>query len=461
VELKGSRETRKFFFGTILLWASGGLDRGSTSQAHPHHNDQMNDDDRSCVYGLRHQHARCLTAVPAASENNKFLVGTLGPKRDNAVCLLDFDEDAFEIGSTDFRHPDEVWDITSCPKKEELFFTCHSAGLMTHVSSIRLVTNGTNKLKATLWRMGSSAEEKDNRVTNSGVRNDGREGAGLQLQKAFTLAADKVKKVLWEPRGSMSQVVSMDDTSLRIWSLNDSLNGAQLSTSIAVPITGDDPTTYLTNAVWNPHAAEIVTVNEGCLSGWDLRSQKQTFSIPSAHASTIRALDYNPNKPHSIVTGGDDGRIRFWDMRNGGKQAVKVLSDHTHWIWSVAFNRFHDQLVLSSSSDNLVNLQSVVSISSAAFDAYEDNGDEEGEDQQSGYYNNNARGYGVELTSSISSLLRHLNCSHHAIGGAMLRYLLMAWFTRMTSTKTASMRWRGVTPIFGRSRRFRMMVASL
>jgi len=73
-------------------------------------------------------------------------------------------------------------------------------------------------------------------------------------------------------------------------------------------------------------------------------------------------------------------------VRNVGKQAVKELSDHTHWIWSVAFNKFHDQLLLSSSSDNLVNLQSIVSISSAAYGAYEDEEDDEGDDQSLDHY---------------------------------------------------------------------------
>lgn len=57
-------------------------------------------------------------------------------------------------------------------------------------------------------------------------------------------------------------------------------------------------------------------------------------------------------------------------------------------IWSVAFNKFHDQLLLSSSSDNLVNLQSVVSISSAAYGAYEDEEDDDEDDQSLDHYSN-------------------------------------------------------------------------
>lgn len=42
-------------------------------------------------------------------------------------------------------------------------------------------------------------------------------------------------------------------------------------------------------------------------------------------------------------------------------------NSHTHWIWSVAFNNLQDQLLLTSSSDTLVNLHNVVSVSSASY----------------------------------------------------------------------------------------------
>ncbi len=51
-------------------------------------------------------------------------------------------------------------------------------------------------------------------------------------------------------------------------------------------------------------------------------------------------------------------------MRNI-KEPVKILHGHSHWVWSVRYNRYHDQLLVSSSSDNLVKLWNVQSISSA------------------------------------------------------------------------------------------------
>ncbi|KAI8139982.1 hypothetical protein BJV82DRAFT_624661 [Fennellomyces sp. T-0311] len=64
-------------------------------------------------------------SVTASTEKSKFLVGTVGVKN-NVVCLLEFDEDKSEINPTLFDHPNEIWDIESCPSDESLFFTCHS-----------------------------------------------------------------------------------------------------------------------------------------------------------------------------------------------------------------------------------------------------------------------------------------------------------------------------------------------
>jgi EARP and GARP complex-interacting protein 1 len=91
---------------------------------------------------------------------------------------------------------------------------------------------------------------------------------------------------------------------------------------------------------------------------------RKPMEIQQAHEINVRCLDYNPNRPNYIVSGGDDCVVRIWDTRNS-KTPVKEISDHTHWIWGAQFNRYHDQLLLTCSSDAQVNLQSVISISSA------------------------------------------------------------------------------------------------
>nr|CAD7600888.1 unnamed protein product [Timema genevievae] len=117
---------------------------------------------------------------------------------------------------------------------------------------------------------------------------------------------------------------------------------------------------------WNPHqnCTQFVTVNEGHVKSWDLRNpNKQVWSIEAAHSQVVRDLDFNPNKQYYMATCGDDGCSKFWDVRNSSEPVV-TRSDHSHWVWSIRYNHFHDQLVLTSSSDSQVILTSVASISS-------------------------------------------------------------------------------------------------
>jgi len=46
---------------------------------------------------------------------------------------------------------------------------------------------------------------------------------------------------------------------------------------------------------------------------------------------------------------------------------LRTETSHSHWVWSVRYNSFHDQLILTSSSDNRVVLSSVASLSSEPY----------------------------------------------------------------------------------------------
>ena len=51
-------------------------------------------------------------------------------------------------------------------------------------------------------------------------------------------------------------------------------------------------------------------------------------------------------------------------MRSPNIPIAARTNDHSHWIWSVRYNQFHDQLILTSSSDGHVVLSCMTSISS-------------------------------------------------------------------------------------------------
>ena len=52
-----------------------------------------------------------------------------------------------------------------------------------------------------------------------------------------------------------------------------------------------------------------------CVQVWDVRSLQRAAEIPQAHAMPVRDVDFARHEPHKIATAGDDGKLRFWDLR--------------------------------------------------------------------------------------------------------------------------------------------------
>jgi len=52
--------------------------------------------------------------------------------------------------------------------------------------------------------------------------------------------------------------------------------------------------------------------------------------IDHVHELAVRTVDYNPNRPNVLATGGDDGFLRIWDTRQP-KEALISVRHHKHW----------------------------------------------------------------------------------------------------------------------------------
>ncbi|KAF8977025.1 Protein tssc1 [Entomortierella lignicola] len=267
---------------------------------------------RSCAYGLRHQ-TRCLSAIKSNDGKSRFIIGTQELLKTNEIHLLTFDEDMFEISSTIFSHPHEVWDISASKEDPDLFFTCYK----------QVIDGKKTQSRASLWRM--KQEHRDSEETD--IDRPHHHQPQGELEHVLTLDGDgTVKKVIWQ---DSTEVISVEDWRICIWDIDVKLGTAKV------------------------------------------RRDSQP--------ALILCVDYNPNRPFQIATGGDDCKVRIWDIRDSTAEPIMTIQDHTHWVWSVAYNKFHDQLVLTSSSDCQVNLQSIVSISTGADYNYGDASDAEQE----------------------------------------------------------------------------------
>jgi WD40 repeat protein len=68
---------------------------------------------------------------------------------------------------------------------------------------------------------------------------------------------------------------------------------------------------------------------------------------------------------YDLVTGGDDGILKFWDIRAPSAPKL-MIGAHNHWVWAAYYNGLKDQLLLSGGSDGKVALVNAASLSSDA-----------------------------------------------------------------------------------------------
>lgn len=325
----------------------------------------------SAIYGLKYQ-SRCITAQLAQQEKHRFLVGTINPREENEVHLIEFDETANEIVChAIYRHPYEVWSLATSPVHEDIFFSSYHTP-QGFQSSLWRMPNGDTKQESQ-GNASYSAQELE--AMYDGTHHDDSEVSSLQKICDFKTHTG-LTRVVWHPiEGFGDQLVSLDGTHLRHFNLGDEGTTPPDTPLFEYKMSG------LEAGCWDPHhAAQFVAVAGRDILAFDFRSGKLTTHIKRAHEAKIRDVDYNPNKPYHVVTGGDDRKIRIWDLRKPTRPLV-ILSSHTHWVWNVKYNRFHDQLILSAGTDSAVNLWSVVSISSAPLGDLEDPQNEKEGDQ--------------------------------------------------------------------------------
>lgn len=304
--------------------------------------------DEALVYGLPLK-ARCLVAQAGETEKNCFLVGSLSLREENELHLIEVKEDTgrdhLDVACTGhFSHPKEIWHIAPSPSDPLLLYTCYNTG--------------QNEFRASLWRIDDQTLVETSQLAHS----------------------ETIKCVLWHPvedEEESRMVLSLDDNTIKLWDIEAGGSSAKETGTITL-----GELQRLTTGCWNPNNTnEVVAANDTRVQGWDLRSLKETFSIPKAHSHFVRDLDYNPNKLYLIATGGDDCYVKFWDTRKS-QEPLKVVKGHSHWVWNVEYNKFRDQLVLSSSTDSSVNLWKIATLSSSSeplgIDDYRDPADTAG-----------------------------------------------------------------------------------
>jgi len=293
----------------------------------------------SAIYDLKYP-CRTMAPVLAEDEMHSFFVGTMMMGKKNEIHQIEFDEDRNMIKCLKvLKHPAEIGQLSPCPHDANLLFTVFREGFET-AGSLWQITDATS---------GTGAAE---------------------LEQIFRFPDDKragnIMKALWEPSltasGSDCKVLGFHEYGLQLCSIEDT--DVQTAKDNATGVQWAPTEGRLTAAAWSQNKNQVSASVGRDLVTWDLRTFKQSTRFKDAHPLSIRDIDYNPNKPWYLVSGSDDGSIKFWDVRRG-KTSIKTVNAHSHWVSSVKYNPNHDQLVVSGGTDHAVKLWRLSSISSA------------------------------------------------------------------------------------------------
>lgn len=270
-------------------------------------------------YGLKYQ-ARCIADVKADTDHTSFITGTLSLKEENEVHLIRLASGGTELICEGlFSHPNEIWDLASCPFDQRIFST---------------VFSNSESYGAAIWQIPEFYGQLNS--------------PQLERIAALDSHTSKIKCVLWWPTGRHDKLISIDEQNMFLWSLDSSKKTAQLQSQQSAGMLHS-----LSGGAWDPHDSNAVSLtSESAIQIWDLRTMKLANSLDQSHA---RNVDYDTKKEHIIVTAEDEAGIRIWDLRMS-KAPITELPGHAHWTWTVKCNPEYNGLILSSGTDSAVNL---------------------------------------------------------------------------------------------------------
>ncbi|KAJ2551516.1 Protein tssc1 [Coemansia sp. RSA 1933] len=308
----------------------------------------------SYVYGIE-RHTLCLASLAGDTTNNRFALGTLGITEPGEIHLVDFKSDENILQGIVYKHTSGVRALASAPWDPTHLLVVNCGQTAANSEAVELVA-----LSAADLPQHSVPSDQESVVAG---HNRTQHVARLQSATTNSDTQPSPHSVVCHPAAHSKRAAVVSSSSVSIWDLAHPSEPSSTYTISAQTQAMDD----IEAAAWHPtNADQLSTTDSTCIRTWDTRAQKThpTMAIECAHSAKVRALDYNPNLPYILASGGDDGSVRIWDLRNPAA-ALMEMDNHTHWVYGVEFNPNHDQLLLSAGSDGLVNLESAVSVSSA------------------------------------------------------------------------------------------------
>ncbi|XP_072947971.1 EARP and GARP complex-interacting protein 1 [Epargyreus clarus] len=302
----------------------------------------------SIIYGLEHQ-TRALSPQYGESDAIRFLIGTQSLKpRTNQVHVVELEEDTGALHTKVFKHDiGEIWHLRCSPHDVATLLTTHNS----YDPETSQCTMGVS-----IYKLPTVEVIPKDLDDLSAIQ--GRNPEDMELLKTITpeKAEEEIRCAEFHPTDH-NKIGVVYDTNVTV---HDVSTGAPLASAAPEGRTR----LKFTGGKWSPQGQNLFAVLQDMhIKCYDTRTDgcKPAWSIDNAHTQLARDLDFNPNRQFHLASAGDDAALNIWDYRNG-KEPIFSRTDHSHWVWTVRYNTYHEQLLLTGSSDARALLTAAASV---------------------------------------------------------------------------------------------------
>ncbi|KAJ6306225.1 hypothetical protein OIU78_021528 [Salix suchowensis] len=236
-------------------------------------------------YGLKYQ-ARCISDVKADTDHTSFITGTLSLREENEVHLLRLSSGGTELICEGlFSHPNEIWDLSSCPFDQRIFSTVFSTG---------------ESFGAAVWQIPELYGQLNSPQLERIASLDGHVG--------------KVNCILWWPSGRNDKLISIDEENLFLWSLDCSRKAAQVQSKESAGKASSIERGHVRKVDYDTRKMHMLVTaeDESGIHIWDLRMPKVPIDELRGHSHWTWAVTCNPEYDGLILSSGTDSTVNLW-----------------------------------------------------------------------------------------------------------------------------------------------------
>ncbi|KAJ2940811.1 hypothetical protein O0L34_g10060 [Tuta absoluta] len=290
----------------------------------------------SIIYGLEHQ-TRALSPQYGEGEAIRFLIGTQSLKPGaNQVHVVELEEDTGALHTKVFKHErGEIWHLRCSPHDAATLVTTHNA---------YDADTAQCYMGVTVYKLPTLDVIPKDLDDLSAIQ--GRNPEDMELLRTITpeKPEEEIRCAEWHST-EPSRLGVVYSSQLCVY---------DIGTGDVVARAKPEGRARPQGGKWSPHQGhgQFAILQDMHIKCFDTRTEcaQPAWSVDNAHRQLVRDVDFNPNRQFQLASVGDDAALNIWDYRNS-KQPIFTRTDHSHWVWTVRYNAYHEQLLLTGSSD--------------------------------------------------------------------------------------------------------------